>query len=602
MPNIVTYCRVSSEEQAEKDNSIPAQRKALRSWAAQNPGTTIVREFVDEGISAYAPADRRPGFCEMISFCRKNDVDLIVVHKLDRFSRNREESILFKGLLRKHNVQVRSVSETYDPESPQGFLYEGMIEVINQFYSMNLATEVLKGCRENASRGWVNGGVAPYGYRVKKVTDEGGRVHNTYEPGDEAEVAIIREIFAMADAGQGAKVIAAALNARGVRGPASKHWNQSAIGNILTNPVYVGDLVWMKTKKKGRTGRVVTKPEERVVTKNAHPALIERELFDRLRQRAPDRQFRVHSSPHKHVNYLLGRLITCDCCGNAFVGRRREYVNHKGEKQVNLSYFCSGYLFKGRDVCESLPLDMAWIEGIVIDALKARFCDPAGWDELERKLRSRIEARRRKYGVDPRAAQAKLSEIDRRIDNYYRALGEGMDVATCKRLIAELTEKKAAMEQEIETLQTEDYYVVALEKNLKLLAAFRSRLRDGFERLPFAAQRQVVVAFVEGIHVRERREVVVKLKVALDNDGIKHLTDELDRAEDAGRKPETTKGPSGLEEPFEGEGPFCQSGPRWCPLVDEARTRLELNRYEVLASVARLRQMMWTPEAEAEAG
>ena len=112
-----------------------------------------------------------------------------------------------------------------------------------------------------------------------------------------------------------------------------------------------------------------------------------------------------------------------------------------------------------------------------------------------------------------------------------------MDVATCKRLIAELTEKKAAMEREIETLQTEDYYVLALEKNLKLLSAFRARLRDGFERLPFAAQRQVVVAFVEGIHVRGRREVVVKLEVALDNDGIKHLTDELDRAEDAGRKP-----------------------------------------------------------------
>jgi hypothetical protein len=74
----------------------------------------------------------------------------------------------------------------------------------------------------------------------------------------------------------------------------------------------------------------------------------------------------------------------------------------------------------------------------------------------------------------------------------------------------------------------------------------------------------VVVAFVEGIHVRERREVVVKLKVALDNDGIKHLTDELDRAEDAGRKPETTKGPSGEEEPFEGEGPFCQ----WCAVQD----------------------------------
>jgi hypothetical protein len=107
----------------------------------------------------------------------------------------------------------------------------------------------------------VNGGVAPYGYRVKKVTDDGGRVHFTYEPGDEAEVAIIREIFAAwPRPAQGAKVIAAALNARGVRasGRRSTGTRSPPVGNILTNPVYVGDLVWMKTKKKGRTGRVVT--------------------------------------------------------------------------------------------------------------------------------------------------------------------------------------------------------------------------------------------------------------------------------------------------------------------------------------------------------
>ena len=153
MPNVVTYCRVSSDEQAEKDISIPAQRKALRSWVSDQADYQIIGEFVDEGISAYAPADKRPGFCEMISYCRKNRVDFILVHKLDRFSRNREESILFKGLLRRNNVQIKSITEHFDPETPQGFLYEGMIEVINQFYSMNLATEVMKGMRENASRG-----------------------------------------------------------------------------------------------------------------------------------------------------------------------------------------------------------------------------------------------------------------------------------------------------------------------------------------------------------------------------------------------------------------------------------------------------------------
>ena len=572
MPNVVTYCRVSSDEQAEKDNSIPAQRKALRAWVAQNPDHEMVHEFADEGISAYAPADRRPGFCEMVSFCRKRDVDIILVHKLDRFSRNREESILFKGLLRKHGVQIKSVTEQFDPDSPQGFLYEGMIEVINQFYSMNLATEVLKGMRENASRGWVNGGTAPFGYRRVKVTDEGGRERWTYEIGDEDEVKLVREIFEMAvEEGLGGKTIAARLNKRGVPGPKGPRWNSSTVHHILNNEVYVGDLVWMKTKKKGRIGREVTDVEERVIVRDAVPAIIDRETFDKRKKNARRRRFSAHTSPHRKVNYLLGRLITCGHCGGTFVGRRRRYTNRRGEKQEALAYYCSGYLYKGASVCKSLPIDMAWVEGTVVQAIHARLVDADGWDELESRVQERIEARRRKYGMDPAAGQAKLAELDRRIHNYYRAIGGGLDPAVCKQHIDELEAKKAEINKELETLATEDYYSLALEKNLALLSDLRKKLARGFDRLPFGVQRQLVLAFVEGLEVHERRVVRIKLRVPLDNGGVQHLTDEVtaaDRAAENARQ----QGDSGSAQDagktietdlHEAVGLYGQSGPRW---------------------------------------
>jgi len=157
----VSYYRVSSDEQAQKDISIPAQQKAIHRFVESDPDMKLVSEFRDEGESAYHPADKRPGFCEMISYCKKHKPKFILVHKLDRFSRNREESIIFKSLLKKNGVTVKSITEVYDPETPSGFLYEGMIEVINQFYSMNLALETIKGLNENASRGFQNGGVAP---------------------------------------------------------------------------------------------------------------------------------------------------------------------------------------------------------------------------------------------------------------------------------------------------------------------------------------------------------------------------------------------------------------------------------------------------------
>ncbi|MBM4319085.1 MAG: recombinase family protein, partial [Deltaproteobacteria bacterium] len=193
-------------------------RKALHRWVEERSDVALAEEFVDEGESAYAPADKRPGFCRMIAHCRKHPVDLILVHKLDRFSRNREESILFKSLLRKHGVTVKSITENYDPETPQGFLYEGMIEVINQFYSMNLATETMKGMRENAERGYHNGGQAPYGYRTQRVPDGGGREHSRLVLGPDEEVATVREIVRLAvEESRGAKTITQMLNQRGVK-------------------------------------------------------------------------------------------------------------------------------------------------------------------------------------------------------------------------------------------------------------------------------------------------------------------------------------------------------------------------------------------------
>ena len=122
MNKVVGYVRVSSEDQAQKDLSIPAQVKAIERYAAEQPDVQLLQIFRDEGISAYAPADKRHGFMAMIKFAKENSISHILVHKLDRFSRNREESILFKSLLKKQNVTVKSLTESYDPDTPSGFL------------------------------------------------------------------------------------------------------------------------------------------------------------------------------------------------------------------------------------------------------------------------------------------------------------------------------------------------------------------------------------------------------------------------------------------------------------------------------------------------
>ena len=532
MIGVVTYCRVSSDEQAQKDISIPAQRKLLQRWVVERPEFEIVKEFADEGESAYAPVHRRPGFRQMIAFCRRSSVQHILVHKLDRFSRNQEESIIFKSLLRKHGVTVKSITEVFEPETPQGFLYEGMIEVINQFYSMNLATETLKGMRENAERGHVNGGRPPFGYRIARVANSSGREHSIYVPGPEDEVATVRELFDLAvNHGEGCRRLANRLNARGTRTSRGHRWTSNAVNRVLLNPVYVGDLVWFSSRRVGRDGRTATEDSERIVVPDAHEPLIDRDTFERRQTLAASRPFAKKKSKTLPVNWLLSRLIECDHCRSSFVGYRHSRTLKGGRVKEYRRYYCYGYLGKGKSVCASLPINADWLEGIVLDLIRARLCDADTLAELEGRIRERIESRRRTYGQDSRALAIKLQEIEAKVANYYRAIGEGLDPAVCRQHIDELTARKAELGREAAILGKEDYYERALDKNLAELHRFGTAFTEGFDALPFSVQRQVVLYFVDRIEVVERKLVRIHLKVPFDDNGIRLLTDEVETGE-----------------------------------------------------------------------
>src|SRR3990167_1731485 len=168
---VALYLRVSSEKQAEKDLSIPSQRKALQKYAAEK-GWIIVQEFVDEAQSARSA--KRPAFQEMISLAKKKPppFNVILVWKLSRFARSREDSIIYKTLLRKNGVQLISINEQID-NSPAGKMLEGIIEVMDEFYSTNLAHDTVRGMKENAQQGYFNGGYVPYGYELDLVKVNG---------------------------------------------------------------------------------------------------------------------------------------------------------------------------------------------------------------------------------------------------------------------------------------------------------------------------------------------------------------------------------------------------------------------------------------------
>lgn len=204
---VAIYARVSSEKQ-DTDLSISAQLKALRDYAQRN-GHQVVREFIDEAESGRTTA--RPAFREMVSLARRpqKPFHAILVWKFSRFARSREDSIVYKTMLRKNGVQVISITEPFE-DTPTGRLLEAMIESLDEFYSANLGEEVTRGMRESASRGFYLASRTPYGYRRVKVRDgDKERPRLEIEPG---QAKIVASIFNSVVQGKELKEIVRELN------------------------------------------------------------------------------------------------------------------------------------------------------------------------------------------------------------------------------------------------------------------------------------------------------------------------------------------------------------------------------------------------------
>ena len=158
------YIRVSTDDQEEY--SPDSQVRLIREYARKN-GYLLPEEYVfqDDGISA-ATARKRPAFNRMIALAKEKErpFDAILVLMFSRFARNREESVLYKGLLRKQGISVISVKEPA-VDGPFGTLIESIIEWFDEYYLINLSAEVKRGMSEKFLRGEAMG-TAPFGYRI----------------------------------------------------------------------------------------------------------------------------------------------------------------------------------------------------------------------------------------------------------------------------------------------------------------------------------------------------------------------------------------------------------------------------------------------------
>lgn len=188
----VLYARVSSEEQAKRDLSIPAQLDAMTQWALSH-GYQVTDIYQDEGFSAFQPATSRPAFQRMIAASIQAKIAAIIVWKFDRFSRRIEDARAYKTQLAKHGIRVISINEPVD-DSPAGFLLERSLELHAELWPRMSGVDIKRGLHRKIAGGQAVSGVTPYGYSREHVFI-GGKAVSRFVLGSDEEVNIVRMIF-----------------------------------------------------------------------------------------------------------------------------------------------------------------------------------------------------------------------------------------------------------------------------------------------------------------------------------------------------------------------------------------------------------------------
>ena len=200
MRTAVIYARYSSDSQSEQ--SIEGHLRVCTEYAKSHD-ILILDTYMDRAMTG--TNDNRPDFQRMIKDSAKRQFQVVLVYKLDRFSRDKYATAIHKRTLKNNGVKVLSATESI-PETPEGIILESMLEGYAEYYSVELSQKIRRGNYESRKKGNLTGGRTPYGY--KNIDKKAVVV--------EHEAAVIRYISEQYSIGVNTKDIIDSLTARGI--------------------------------------------------------------------------------------------------------------------------------------------------------------------------------------------------------------------------------------------------------------------------------------------------------------------------------------------------------------------------------------------------
>jgi site-specific DNA recombinase len=481
----VIYLRVSTKEQAERGGetegfSIPAQREACIRKAA-SIGAVVVDEFADRGESAKTAA--RPALQEMLKFIKDEAVQYVIVHKIDRLARNRADDVAITLAIKTAGATLVSCTENID-ETPSGHLMHGIMSSIAEFYSRNLANEVLKGSTQKAAGGGTVG-KAPTGYlNVRKF--ENGIEFRTVEV-DVKRGPLMRWAFESYSSGDwSTRTLHAELLRRGLDSTPSaqkpsKPLSLSNLCRLLRHPYYKGLVRYRGVEYPGN-----------------HEPLVSIETWDRVQELLSEHD-RTGLKQREHHHYLKGSVFCGNCGGQLII------TNTTNRHGTSYAYFICVSRHQKRNSCEQSAVPISIVEAKV----ELHYLTVQPFSELvmqiKKVLKEELE-RNELAAVDERIIQrVRIQKLEdqraKLLQGYYNGAIPGDLLKTEQ---SRITSELAHAKQRSEAL---DIRFEEVEKNIEIAMTFASDWHHAYRASSDKERRRLNRAIFQKIFVLDNGEI-----------------------------------------------------------------------------------------------
>ncbi len=461
----VVYARYSSHRQGEQ--SIEGQLAAAYKYAREN-GYKIIHEYIDRAMTGRN--DNREAFQEMLKDCAKKQFSTIIVWKIDRFGRNREEIAFNKYRAKKNGVRVVYVAESI-PDSPEGVILESVLEGMAEYYSLQLSQNIRRGQRASAEKCQSTGGNRPLGYLTDPETKR-----FVIDPETAPTVRLIFERYAQ---GKTVVEIVDELNGMGLRTKRGDPFTKSSLRKILKNEKYVGVYAY----------------KDFVRVEDGVPPIIDKALFDEVQKmlavnkRAPARKW-------SKMEYLLTDKLFCGKCGNKMVG---ESGTGKSGRKYNY-YACSAR--KHTHSCDKKAVKQAWIEELVVNTVVELLSDEKNIEFIANAVWEYYNKSDDSAALETEL-KTRLKDIEKATANLLKAIEAGIINDATKKRMDELDEQRAEIEAELAAHDLSK--AVTISKDYILF--YLHELRNGDLTNP-EYQKRLVDTFVNSIFLYDDKTVI----------------------------------------------------------------------------------------------